>query len=105
MPDDAALVFWEKWIVLEKALHIGLLFKAPRGKALQRLLNHGGNRFIAYHDLAASRDAFVTIADRRSQSPIPTRYPRTHAALGLLCIVLALILIDAGNDVLNELVR
>ncbi|MEC9243751.1 MAG: hypothetical protein VYB05_03160 [Pseudomonadota bacterium] len=102
--DDPSLVFREERIVLKKALHIGLLFKAPGSETLQRFLDHGGNRFIAHHYLAAPRDAFVTIADRCLQNPIAIQDTRTHAALGLLRIMLALILIDAGNDVLNELI-
>uniref|UniRef100_UPI003BA9DD59 hypothetical protein n=1 Tax=Stappia sp. TaxID=1870903 RepID=UPI003BA9DD59 len=70
MADDPSLVFREEGIVLEKALHIGLSFKAARSEALQRVLNDGGNRFVAHHDLAAPRDAFVTIADRCLQNPI-----------------------------------
>jgi hypothetical protein len=99
----AEAVFGEDGIVLQEALHLGLRFEAAGCKALQRFLDDTGERLSRHeHFAAVPGHTVIAIADRRREAPIAIGSARLHAVFGLLGVLLALVLRDRGEKVLDQ---
>nr|WP_238719928.1 hypothetical protein [Nitratireductor alexandrii] len=96
-------IFRERRLALQEALHFDLRLKAPGSVSFKRLLQDGGIRLIAHEDFAVPAFALIAIADRSLMHPIAILHARPHAVDRLLAILLALVLGNRGEKVLDEL--
>nr|WP_246637812.1 hypothetical protein [Nitratireductor kimnyeongensis] len=96
-------IFRERRLTLQEALHFDLRLEAPGGIAFQRFLQDGGIRLIAHEDFAVPAFALIAIADRSLMHPIAVLHARPHAVDRLLAVLLALVLGNRGEKVLDEL--
>lgn len=92
----------EARLAFQEALDLGLAFKAPGGEALQGLFNDGGHRLVTDQQLAVARHALVRVVERRNERPIAAQRTGAHAVPDLLGVLLALMLGDGGQQVLDE---
>nr|WP_233508699.1 hypothetical protein [Parvularcula marina] len=78
-------------------------FKPPGRETLQGFLDNGGERFVAHHHLAFSAAPLKFVPIRRMKHPIAVHGAGAHPVLGLLGILLALVLRDGRQQVLDKL--
>ncbi|WP_339948494.1 hypothetical protein [uncultured Albimonas sp.] len=86
----------------EEALHLHLALEPAAGEAFQGLLHRRGVGLVPHQQVAVARDAGVAVADRGLKAPIAIEGPGTHPVDGLLGVLLALMLGDAGQQVLDQ---
>nr|WP_245978112.1 hypothetical protein [Stella humosa] len=98
----AGLRLGEEGMVLEEAHHVGLGLEVARGIAFEGFLDDRGGRLVALQHLPAARHGHVLVADRRLEHPVAVHDPGAHAVLHLLAVLLALVLGDAGEQVLDQ---
>ncbi|MFY9349365.1 MAG: hypothetical protein WBL20_21260 [Sphingobium sp.] len=103
---NTALVVAGKFrLVFEETLDLGLRLEAPGGIALQRLADDGSQWLLRHEYLVlapAIDDLGELIANRRLEHPIAIEAPRAHPVERLLGILLALMLVGACKDILDE---
>ncbi|MEM9764151.1 MAG: hypothetical protein AAF968_16860 [Pseudomonadota bacterium] len=95
-------ILWIGGLALQKALHLDLRFKSTGGIALKGLLQDRSNRLIPYQQLAVCAGPLEAIADRCTKDVIAIHCPRPHPVDGLLRVLLALMLGDARQQVLDQ---
>ncbi|BBK42779.1 hypothetical protein STVA_27990 [Allostella vacuolata] len=98
----AGLRLREQGMVLEEAHHVGLGLEVARGIAFEGFLDDRGGRLVALQHLPAAGHGHVLVADRRLEHPVAVHDPGAHAVLHLLAVLLALVLRDAGEQVLDQ---
>ncbi|MCR0981846.1 hypothetical protein NRP21_07275 [Roseomonas pecuniae] len=86
----------------QKALHLARRLEPARGIAFQGFRDEGGQRLVADQHLAVPGDPLVAVADRRARNPVAVHRPRPHPVLGLLGILLALVLGNRRQQVLDQ---
>ncbi|KPM17713.1 hypothetical protein WG75_00095 [Citromicrobium sp. WPS32] len=98
----AAALARELRIVFKEALDLDLGAEAFACEPFQGLCDDGGERLIADQHIAASTLALVAIAGGCLKHPIAVERPRTHPVFGLLAILLALVLRNRSEKILDQ---
>ncbi|XWN29351.1 MAG: hypothetical protein ROR55_17840 [Devosia sp.] len=86
----------------KKAFHLNLSLKPARGIAFQRFLQDRRARLIADEKVTVTCGALELVANRRVEGPVAVQAACPHAVDGLLAVLLALMLRDAGQQVLDQ---
>ncbi len=95
-------VLGEQRVRLEEAHDVGLGLEAAGGVALEAFSQDGGDGLDALQHHAAAGHPLVAVAQRRLEHPVAVEHARAHAVPGLLAVLLALVLGDAGEQVLDQ---
>ncbi|MFS0735588.1 hypothetical protein ABC347_00925 [Sphingomonas sp. 1P06PA] len=86
----------------QEPFHLRLGFEAPGGKSRQAFLNDRRHRLVTDKDAAPGWAFLIPITQRRVKDPIAAQHPRPHAVADLFGILLALMLGNARQKMLNE---
>nr|WP_041344729.1 hypothetical protein [Nitrobacter winogradskyi] len=92
----------ERGLGFQKSLHFRQSLEAARGVAFESLPDDRRQWFLRHQHLAVSGNALVAVAHRSLKHPIAIHRPCAHAVAGLLCILLALMLRNRGQQVLTQ---
>ena len=87
---------------LEEAPHFGLGLETPGRIAFEPFLDDRSQRFIGHQHLALALALFVAVAGRTTEGPIAAEQPCALAVEDLLRVLLALMLGDRGEQVLDQ---
>lgn len=87
----------------EEPPHGGAAIEAAAGIAFQRFADDRGQRLDPLQHFPAARRLFVLITDRSLEHPEAVERPRVHPVQRLLAILLALVLGDTREKMLDEL--
>ena len=92
----------ESGLAFKEALDFGLRLETPRSVSLKTFTDDRGERLVRFEPLTAPAYGFVAVADWRLKRPVPAQQTHAHAVLHLLTVLLALVLRDAGEQVLDK---
>nr|WP_245702153.1 hypothetical protein [Thalassobaculum litoreum] len=100
--DEPRLALGEQRVVVEEVLYLALCLEAARGEAFQRFRHNTRDRLRADQKLVMAADLLEVVTGYGLEHPIAVLGAAPHPVLGLLAVLLALVLGDAGQQVLDE---
>nr|WP_246381323.1 caspase family protein [Novosphingobium chloroacetimidivorans] len=86
----------------KEAFYLRLGVETACGIACQAFLYDRGDGFVAHQNAATAPALLVAIAQRCHEYPVPAEHTRPHPVLGLFAVLLALMLCNARQQMLDE---